>query len=1149
MIHQSCLPPLFHPFHGSYASHLNSEDSHDPDLALESVRAHGGTMAMWHISLNPFITVLPTDSPSFLTILLKLPAAVASLHTVVYLPTAGKEEEFVTTLAKLQEHVEELRTLYSNSPHFIRGDANCNPNNLARHSLFSYFCSSLSLTRVPLNHPTYHHFVGEGAFDSEIDVLLYHGNGAKETISKIVCKLDSPFVNSNHDVILSKCSIPGAPVCPPEKDLVVAPRIPNERTKIIWNDEGILEYERLLGSSLTDLRSRWGNPSSLSSLSMLLSTTYSVLSFAAISTNKSINLSSTRTKKAYISPDVRSAERNVLKSKRALDNIIENNPSKEAIENARESLFTARATLRRVVRAEQSNLRNERDKNLFNILGKNPSSVHHAIKASKNALTSDIQNLKVGNRLYSGKNIPDGFYDSLSALKAPNLSSLHSSPFFQETLLDYENVLKIARSGSSVPAISPRQATELLYSLKADVNDFYSITASHFIHAGFQGLEHFCFLLNVLIAEINSSTLEELNTVWACILWKGHGKDRESDRSYRTISTCPLVAKALDRYIGSLYSRGWAEAQAETQFQGSGSSHELAALLLTECVNFSIYSLKKPIFLLLLDAKSAFDLIPRESIIVNAFKAGTCDQGLLYLDNRLGNRKTYCEWSKTLMGPIMDKLGVEQGGVNSDKLYKLANNDQLHIAQLSQLGISLGSHIVSSIGQADDSALVANDVFDLQNLLLLTLEYCQRNNVTLVHEKTKLLAFCPVGHEQSVDYSKIRSPINILGNFIPFSDSAEHVGVLRSVHGNGPAILSRISAHRKAVFSLLPAGLARGHRANPEAAVRVERLYGIPVLLSGLATLVLNTTEVGVLTSHFKKHIQRLLKLHKATSEPVVWFLAGCLPLQALLHLRILSLFGMITRLHGGKSVLADHGRHIFSTAKSSSRSWFLEVQKICLQYLLPHPIFFLDNPPSKYSFKRQIKSAVIDHWEQKLRGQTLFLREASLKYFNPCYMSLSRTHPIFTTCGSNPYENKRAAIQAQFLSGKARVESLTKYWDKSNKDGICQLCKLVEPVPGTIEHILLAGGCPALAETRQVMLAHIQAYLVPRPYLFPVFESLWGKEDKTTMQFILDCSVIPTVIKLSQESENPILHDLFYLTRCYVYKLFVTRRRLLGLM
>ena len=286
-------------------------------------------------------------------------------------------------------------------------------------------------------------------------------------------------------------------------------------------------------------------------------------------------------------------------------------------------------------------------------------------------------------------------------------------------------------------------------------------------------MEHFHFLLNIIIAEINLSSLEELNTIWACILHKGHGKDKESDRSYRTISTCPLLAKALDSYVGSLYSDGWAEVQAETQFQGSGSSHELAALLLTESVNFSLFSSKKPIFILLLDAKSAFDLMPRESIIVNAFKAGTCDQGLTYLNNRLGSRLTYCEWSKALMGPIRDLLGVEQGGINSDRLYKLANNDQLSVAQHSNLGIDMGSCTISAIGQADDSVLQANDIHSLQNLLILTLEYCQRYNVTLVPEKTKLLFFTPPGSELEEEYAKIISPVNINGNFIPFSESAE----------------------------------------------------------------------------------------------------------------------------------------------------------------------------------------------------------------------------------------------------------------------------------------------------------------------------------------------------------------------------------------
>ena len=210
----------------------------------------------------------------------------------------------------------------------------------------------------------------------------------------------------------------------------------------------------------------------------------------------------------------------------------------------------------------------------------------------------------------------------------------------------------------------------------------------------------------------------------------------------------------------------------------------------------------------------------------------------------------------------------------------------------------------------------------------------------------------------------------------------------------------------------------------------------------------------------------------------------------------------------------------------------------------------FLQNPPSKAAFKKLVKCAVTDHWENKLRGQAMFLRDKSLKYFIPEseFMSLSSSHRIFLTCGSSPYEMAKAVVQARFLSGRARVESLTKNWDLTNKDGICQLCRMDRPLPGTIEHLLLSGGCPALADARLSMLSMIQAYLVPRPYLLPLFEQLFGQDEKTTMQFLLDCSVLPPIIRLSQESEIPALQDIFYLTRTYVFKIFVTRRRLLGL-
>ena len=86
-----------------------------------------------------------------------------------------------------------------------------------------------------------------------------------------------------------------------------------------------------------------------------------------------------------------------------------------------------------------------------------------------------------------------------------------------------------------------------------------------------------------------------LNTVYANILYKGHGKDKTIDNSYRTISTCSLVAKTLDLYIRDLCSLNWDEVQAKTQFQGKGMSHELAALLLTETIQHSTLDLKLPI--------------------------------------------------------------------------------------------------------------------------------------------------------------------------------------------------------------------------------------------------------------------------------------------------------------------------------------------------------------------------------------------------------------------------------------------------------------------------------------------------------------------------------------------------------------------------
>ena len=115
-------------------------------------------------------------------------------------------------------------------------------------------------------------------------------------------------------------------------------------------------------------------------------------------------------------------------------------------------------------------------------------------------------------------------------------------------------------------------------------------------------------------------------------------------------------------------------------------SHEMAALLLTITIQSSLLSLKT-IFVLLLDAKSAFDLVLRQILIRRLYLDSPKDQRVIYWDKRLDNRTTYCQWEDQLMGPISDELGVEQGGPNSSEFAKfttMSSSPQLKIQALGQ---------------------------------------------------------------------------------------------------------------------------------------------------------------------------------------------------------------------------------------------------------------------------------------------------------------------------------------------------------------------------------------------------------------------------------------------------------------------------------
>ena len=160
----------------------------------------------------------------------------------------------------------------------------------------------------------------------------------------------------------------------------------------------------------------------------------------------------------------------------------------------------------------------------------------------------------------------------------------------------------------------------------------------------------------------------------------------------------------------------------------------------------------------------------------------------------------------------------------------------------------------------------------------------------------------------------------------------------------------------------------------------------------------------------------------------------------------------------------------------------------------------------------------------------------------HPQFMSLTKPHPLWVTAGSNPHEISKAVQQARFLSGRYRSFSLTRHWSASNKEGFC-LSPTCKNARETTEHILV--HCDAYLDCKRRLYA-LWLSTKTKAVLKLVLEAL-SSETSYLLQFILDCSVLPSVIRATQLFGQNILHELFYLTRSWCFSIHRQRMKMLG--
>ena len=443
-------------FRGEYFSKLFSDDLLDSSLPFTKYRAKGGTMVLWKRSLDQYITVWTAHvSPSFLPLVFSYPGCVPTIHITIYLPTSGKDAEFIEVIAKLDNCIQDMTAKHPETLIFIRGDANVNRKDRARNSLLSKLCQDWDLKMVDIPHPTYHHFTGDGASDSHLDVLI-HSTAASEQLSSIFCKLEDPLITSHHDILLSSFQLPHVHARPADHDNPLAPSIPNTRVKIQWSEPGIREYKAYIDENLARMRTTWLNSSSPACFSVLIQSTNAFLNLCAKSTNKYIDLGKESKQKSCSKPRaIARSEKRILAHFKVLKN-----PSNVSIDynDSIVKIKEEKRRHRRLLRLHQVKKAWSRDKYLDRLISDHPSSAYQFIKKSKFSRTQKVNKMHVGNRTYRGDTVPDGIFESIRCLKTePTPINMDPSvPLFDE---EYKHILDICKSGRKIPEMSREKST------------------------------------------------------------------------------------------------------------------------------------------------------------------------------------------------------------------------------------------------------------------------------------------------------------------------------------------------------------------------------------------------------------------------------------------------------------------------------------------------------------------------------------------------------------------------------------------------------------------------------------------------------------------------------------------------------------------
>ena len=524
------------------------------------------------------------------------------------------------------------------------------------------------------------------------------------------------------------------------------------------------------------------------------------------------------------------------------------------------------------------------------------------------------------------------------------------------------------------------------------------------------------------------------------------GKDNLLMPNHRGITVTSIIGKTYEHVIknklGPLHQDGLQFGFSE------GLSPQMAAVSLTEIIA-QAKDQKTDLYVVTLDAEKAFDVVNHPIMLQTLHNKNIKPALWRTIQDLYDGMRERVTWQGALSSEFEIRQGVGQGRILSPLLYKAYMDQPLAALRRTGQGIYIGSTYMGSPACADDVLLASTTSDGARTLLnIAETESCDRRyNI----QPLKSAVASKSGEE----------PIMNLGDInLPYESNITHLGITRDMRSLTSLVENRIGLGRNTVYSLMPAGMHGENGLSPVALHKLIQSYVLPRMLHGLDSVILQQKEVQKLDIKFTGIIRNLLSLRERVAREAVYLLSGFIPVEAEIHIRVLVLYGAITRLPSNSPLFEVAFRQI--AHRDSPSSWFKYVRKVAAKYgLEPVVLGAMSIPWQAKRWKRYITDKIRKHWDQEIRVGAG--RKSSLRWLDTRLCRPGKPHHIWPRGGCSARSRMAASYRAKMISGSYILQSNRAKFNQFQVDTTCPLCQgAVEDLP----HFLVA--CPRLQETRE---------------------------------------------------------------------------------